>query len=362
MIKFFMNRLFTSILLFCLLVVPSSLNARKQYIKVKAGDAQSLLQAIAQADSLNADSLSERLFILIPNGVYDLGETALTPIWGHNVALIGQSMEGTIIRNAPPVVKEGIGTTATLLNRGVNTYVQDLTLQNNLDYYHSGAAGRAVCWQDKGYRAIFKRVRMLSYQDTYYSHSEECQHYFEDSEIHGTIDFICGAGDVVFNRCLIVTEKREENGHGRNVIVAPRTSTTNWGFVFKDCTIRNEVSTFHYARGWHTHPRCTWINTVLETPEKLEPERFDPQSIRSEECEFGEYGTVDQQGRSLTPDSNIITLHGKEGTRTIQTTLSADSAARFTLRNIFPDWQPDKVVRRLEKQSRRLARRHFIPA
>jgi pectin methylesterase-like acyl-CoA thioesterase len=69
--------------------------------------------------------------------------------------------------NAPKVEDEGIGKTATLLNRGWNTYEQDLTLKNDLDYYHSGPAGRAVCWQDKGNRVIFKRVRMLSYQDTY---------------------------------------------------------------------------------------------------------------------------------------------------------------------------------------------------
>ena len=354
-----MRKLLSTVLLLCLLAVPVSLNARKRYIMVKAGDAQSLLDAISRSSVMNADSMSERLFILIPNGVYDLGETVLTPIWGHNVALIGQSMEGTIIRNCPPVEKEGIGTTATLLNRGVNTYVQDLTLRNDLDYYHSGPAGRAVCWQDKGNRAMFKRVRMLSYQDTYYSHSEECQHYFEDSEIHGTVDFICGAGDVFFNHCLIVTEKREANGHGRNVIVAPRTSTTNWGYVFRDCTIRNDVSTFHFARGWHSHPRCYWINTILESPEKLEPERFDPQSIRSEECEFGEFGTIDLQGHNITPDTNTITLHGKEGSLTVQTTLSADSAALFTLRNVFPDWQPDKEVRHLEKQGLRLARKHF---
>ena len=354
-----MRKLLSTVLLLWLLAVPVSLNAGKRYIMVKAGDAQSLLDAISRSSVMNADSMSERLFILIPNGVYDLGETVLTPIWGHNVALIGQSMEGTIIRNCPPVEKEGIGTTATLLNRGVNTYVQDLTLQNALDFYHSGPAGRAVCWQDKGNRAMFKRVRMLSYQDTYYSHSEECQHYFEDSEIHGTVDFICGAGDVFFNHCLIVTEKREANGHVRNVIVAPRTSTTEWGYVFRDCTIRNDVSTFHFARGWHSHPRCYWINTILESPEKLEPERFDPQSIRSEECEFGEFGTIDLQGHNITPDTNTITLHGKEGSLTVQTTLSADSAALFTLRNVFPDWQPDKEVRHLEKQGLRLARKHF---
>lgn len=349
-------RILTIQLLTILLVQTATAD---KHILVKAGDAQSLLDALEQASMENADTLCERLFILIPNGVYDLGEQALSTVKGYNVALIGQSMEGTIIMNAPKVENEGIGKTATLLNRGFDTYVQDLTLKNDLDYYHSGPAGRAVCWQDKGNRTMFKRVRMLSYQDTYYSHSEECQHYFEDCEIHGTIDFLCGAGDVYFNRCLIVTEKRNPDGSGCNVIVAPRTSTTQWGYVFNHCTIRNDMSTFHLARGWHTHPRCTWLNTVLESPEKLEPTRFDPKSIRSPECEFGEFGTVDLQGNMLTPPTNIVHITGSEGEKTVQTTITAEAARRFTLKNVFPYWKPDKQVRKLEKKSLRLKRKLF---
>ena len=196
----------------------------KAQIVVEAGNAESLLNAIERANLQNADTLSERLFILIPDGVYDLGERVLTSI-------------------------EGISTTATLLNRGHHTYVQDLTLKNALDYYHSGAAGRAVCWQDKGDSTIFKRVRMLSYQDTYYSNNEHGHSYFEDSEIHGTVDFICGAGDVFFNHCLLVMEKRRQNGGGRDIIAAPRTSKTDWGYVFSHCAIRSDNTDFVYARG-----------------------------------------------------------------------------------------------------------------
>lgn len=344
------------LLIFAVFLLPVLLQAagRQSRIVVKAGDAKSLLSAIDQANVQNADSSAERVFILIPDGVYDLGEQCLTTIQGHNIALVGQSMEGTIIMNAPKIEKEGIGTTATLLNRGTGTYVQDLTLKNALDFYHSGAAGRAVCWQDKGQRTIFKRVRMLSYQDTYYSHREDCQHYFEDSEIHGTIDFICGAGDVYFNRCLIVTEKRNADGSGCNVIVAPRTSVTQWGYVFNECTIRNDMSTFHYARGWHTLPRCTWLHTRVETPEKLEPTRFDSQGMRTVESLFYEYGTVDAEGRNITPKSNVITFTLNDESRARETILSEKDAQLFNLKNIFPVWRPEIVTKKLMKQAAKL--------
>jgi pectin methylesterase-like acyl-CoA thioesterase len=93
-------------------------------------------------------------------------------------------MDGTIIRNAPAVANEGISKTATLLNNGSYNYFQDLTIENALDYYNAGSAGRAVTLQDKGNYTICKNVRLKSYQDTYYSNNANGKFYFEDSDIH----------------------------------------------------------------------------------------------------------------------------------------------------------------------------------
>ena len=326
-------------------------------IVVETGNAESLLQAIEQANKQNADATSKRLFILVPNGVYDLGKRTLTAITGHRIALVGESMAGTVIVNAPDVEDEGISKTATLLNQGRETYVQDLTLKNALDYYHSGAAGRAVCWQDKGDRTMMKRVRMLSYQDTYYSNNEQGRSYFEAAEIHGTIDFICGAGDVFFNHCLLVTEKRRTEGGGRDIIAAPRTSKAAWGYVFSHCTIRNDDSEFLYARGWREHPRCVWLYTTLETPEMLQPTRFEPKGMRTIQNDFYEYGTTDGEGRDITPRSNVVTFTLNGESHAVETILTEQQAAKYTLKNVFPDWQPQKNVRQLEKQGGRLKRK-----
>ena len=206
-----------------------SVNAEEQVIVVKKGDVASLLEAIDQANKQNADSLSERIYILIPDGLYDLKTTALTTIKGHNISLVGQSMYFTIIRNAPPIEMEGIDKTATILNTGSGLYMQDLTLQNDLNYYQAGFAGRGVAFQDQGTRTICNHVRLMSYQDTYYTDNALGQSYLYCSEIHGTVDFICGDGDAYFDLCSIVTERRSADGSGRNVIAAPRTSQTKWG-------------------------------------------------------------------------------------------------------------------------------------
>ena len=331
----------------------------QQVFVVKKGDAKDLLDVIDQVNRLNATPQAERTFILIPDGYYDLKEKTLTRILGNNVALVGQSMEGTIIRNAPDVKIEGISRTAIFQNRGTNNYFQDLTLRNDLDYYAVGEDGRAVCLQDKGTRTICNRVRMLSYQDTYYSDNELCQHYFQDSEIHGTIDFICGAGDVWFEHCLIVTEKRSPDGSGRNVIAAPRTSDTPWGYIFNHCTIKNDVSSYHLGRAWHTNPCCVWLYTTLLTPEKLLPERFDPQGMKISRCFFREYGTMDSQGHDITPKSHVETFTLRDNTQPYvsETIMTREEAKRYTLKRIFADWEPDKELRKWEGQAKKLLKR-----
>ena len=126
-------------LLLCVVLFMAVVSYGQDVILVKKGDAQSLLDAIKTASDRNRDRDSERIFILIPNGLYDLGEKALTRVAGNNIALIGQSMEGTIIRNVPSYKIESISKTAVLQNRGKGNYYQDLTLKNDLGQASSKA-------------------------------------------------------------------------------------------------------------------------------------------------------------------------------------------------------------------------------
>ena len=334
----------------------------QQVILVEKNSAESLLAAIDKANKQNEAKDAERLYILIPNGFYDLGETVLTRISGHNVSLIGQSMEGTVIRNKPDIKIESISKTAVFQNRGSNNYYQDLTLKNDLDHYRCVPDGRAVTLQDKGTRTICNRVCMLSYQDTYYSDNELCLSYMQDTEIHGTIDFICGAGDVWFERCRIVTEKRTPDGSGTNIIAAPRTSKTPWGYVFNHCTIENKVSLFNYGRSWHTNPRCVWMYTTLLTPEKLVPTRFDAEGMKVSSNYFKEYRTKDAQGRDITPKTNVVTFTLRDHTQPFvaETVMTEEEARQYTLQNIFGEWQPVKVLKKLEKASNKLKKQYKL--
>jgi pectin methylesterase-like acyl-CoA thioesterase len=342
--------LFAMILM--LVSIAAGAKTSQNHIYVKAGDAESLLNAIEQANLTNQAENSPRLTIILPEGTYDLGERVLTTVKGHNVSIVGKGMEKTVIVNAPDIKNEGISKTATLLNRSSGLYLQDLTLKNALKYYESGFAGRAVCLQDKGTRTICKRVSMLSFQDTYYSDNEDGQFYFEDCEIHGTVDFICGSGDVYFNRCTLVTERRSADGSGRCVIAAPRTSRTPWGYVFESCTVRNNVSSFLYARAWKATPHCIWLRTTLEDPGKLGETRFDSHGMGTCQADFLEYQTCDSKGQNVTPTSNVITFTLNDDSYQQETILTSQQARRYQLKTIFAGWRPEKIVRKLEKAYR----------
>ena len=340
----------------------------QEVMYIPKNDVKALLTAIEVANKKNAEKDSKPLYILIPDGFYDLGGTVLTKITGHNIALIGQSMEGTIIQNKPDVKNEGISKTAIFQNRGTGNYFQDITLKNALDYYAAGAAGRAVTLQDKGTRTICNRVRMLSYQDTYYSDNDQGVHYLQDSEIHGTVDFICGDGDVWFERCKIVTEKRTTDGSGRDVIAAPKTSKTKWGYIFNHCTVENLVSNFEYARGWNGTPHCIWLHTTLLTPERLNPTRFDYRGMNTVQNDFKEYGTVDGEGRNIMPRTNVVTFtmtkKSKEDANVtttenyqVETVMTKDETTRYTVRNVFGDWQPNKIIEQTERKVKKLMKR-----
>lgn len=314
------------------------------YYELAAGDGASLQLVLA--------SLKEGDKIYLPNGTYDFGEKTLTTISANNVSIIGESMEGTIIRNCPPKENEGISKTATLLNTSTGLYLQDLTIQNALDYYATGSAGRAVCLQDKGAQTICKNVKMLSYQDTYYSNNKS-QFYWEDSEIHGTVDYLCGDGDVVYNRVKFVNESRaKDSKSGSDVLCAPYTSKEcKWGYVFLDCSVESKCKDFTFARSWGGESKAQFLNTTV-LDGSLNASRFTANGMNVAAYCFKEYNTMDASGKVISPASNVINFTHSSGNKQYETILSADEAAKYTIANIYGEWAPDQIAKQVTNSTK----------
>lgn len=289
--------------------------------------ADELLAALKRADG------KQRFRIFLHDGLYDLGSACLTPVPAA-VSLIGESMEGTVIRNLAP--QEGIGVSATLLLKGDNIYMQDLTIKNAYDY--KGSTGRAVAIQDKGNKNVFKNVRQLSHQDTYYTNNNSARTYYEGGEVHGTVDFICGGGDVFFQGTTLYLEER-----GGNCITAPATAT-QWGYVFNECIIDGHPITdgdYSLGRPWQGTPRCVWINTTM----KVIPSAGGWTEMSVVPALFAEYNSRTENGTPIDCSKRRTTFESTEVT--YNPVLTAEEAAAYTIANVLAgddSWQPQLLT------------------
>lgn len=297
-------------------------------------------KAAAQANA----SSGERFFIFFPNGEYDLGNTTgdatqQTSIGIPNVSYIGQSADGVILFNQPLAVNEGIGTTPTInfLSSSTNIYMQDITILNKMDYRTGAFTGRAVALRDQGDRNIYKNVKLLSNQDTFYTGNN--RYYLETSEIHGTVDYIFGGGDAFFNQCTLFLEERSGNVNTANAT----SSSRNWGYVFSNCTIDGFSITngsYRLGRPWNGEPKVVYINTkmkVLPTAEGW----GDPMNVVP--YRFAEYNSLNSAG-GIVDLRNRRTTYTKDATTvTLNPILTEAQASNYTLENVLggtDGWQP----------------------
>ncbi|MCQ2311679.1 MAG: pectinesterase family protein [Paludibacteraceae bacterium] len=312
-----------------------------QRYNLTGGDVASFLMVVSQLQ--NGDT------IYFANGTYDLGEIALTTIARNNVVLLGESMEGVIIRNTPSIDIEGISTTATILNTGNGNKYENLTLQNAMDYYASLAKtnnGRGVCLQDKGDKTVCYRVRMLSYQDTYYSNKIGAQKYFEECEIHGTVDFICGDGSVYFYNCLLYCEPRKSTGGGSDALTASNADANDKGYVFDRCTVQSKCPVVSLGRSWNNAPQCAFLLTTFDysagnfsvTDDGIK--RWTTAAMNHLPEFFGEYKTMNVAGEVISPQENNVTFTYEQSTKEMNTIISYERAKEMTYPNFFKNWDP----------------------
>ena len=224
---------------------------------VAANNADQLKEAIKEANAKKGN-----VTIYLPNGTYDLGTDINTEVKADNIAIIGESRDGVIIKNSPK--KQGLGTSATLKNTSTGLYLQDLTIQCYAPYEINGGVGAEVgvaLW-DKGTKTICKNVYLKGKQDTYYSNGAEGMiAYFEGGKIEGAVDFICGSGNVLFNSVTLNVVNGTNSG---NVISAPSTYSSESGYLFANCRVTGNDS-YYLARGWQAHEKASPAFTFIVT-------------------------------------------------------------------------------------------------
>ena len=291
-------------------------------------------------------SAGNRFVIFVPDGEYEItkltgDEHGKTTFSASNVSIVGQSVDKTIIWNTTDT--EGISTTATLyFPKNNNMYMQDITLQNKGTYNSGNAARQVALQQNEGDKYIYKNVRLLSGQDTYYT--KKGRTYWEGGEIDGTVDFICGGGDVFFEGTKLVMTR---NG---GYITASQ-NPGDWGYVFNNATItvsNNSFNgTFYLGRSWG-HAKTVFLNTKMIAQPK--GEGWGP-DMNSAPQVFGEYNSKDGNGNAVNTSQRKTRFQGtKDGTSwdvTLKTVWNANDAAKYTLSNVLKgsdNWDPTKLT------------------
>ncbi|MBN2164894.1 MAG: Ig-like domain-containing protein [Marinilabiliaceae bacterium] len=294
----------------------------------------------ALAAAQTASSSGNRFYVFFPDGEYNIGSNTgdaneMTTVSIPNVSYIGESSHGVILYNQNTT--EGIGSTATLkfTNTSSNLYLQDLTLRNK--DFRSGTAslGRCVALQDNGDKNIYKNVKIQSNQDTYYTGGSRT--YLENCDIHGTVDYICGGGDLFFNECLLYLEDRSGN-----CLTAPATSS-QWGYVFNNCTIDGfavNSGSYRLGRSWSNAPKAVYINTIMKVLPTAEA-WGDPMNVVP--SVFAEYNSMTSSGATVDLSSRRTTYTKDLTTVVLEPVLSDAQAATYTVENVLggsDTWQP----------------------
>ena len=287
-----------------------------------------------------------------------------TEISKSNISLIGQSKEGVKIWNHPVV--EGISYTATIhLNKNTNDfYAQDLTLENKFNYWGaldgSSGAGRAVAFCDQGNRSVLKNVALMSYQDTYYSSnsSPDYRGYFENCDLAGVVDWICGNGDIWFEKCNLIVRDRTGNN-----IAAPNTEVGQaWGYVFNNCTIRPETdkptqlkgNDWTLARPWSHSPACTFLNTKMYT----QPRTYGWNRMTSGlVVRFHEYNSLDDSNTPIPLGTrSLAACSPAPGSDDCILTNTSD----YNIRNVMSGtdaFEPQEICKQIDAESGLLSKK-----
>ena len=265
---------------------------------------------VSDVDELKAalatgGSSSDRKVIFVRNGTYDLDKAFNTQVNDYTT-LIGQSRDGVIIENHPE--HEGINYSTTL-KTGSNVIMQNLTLRCNVVKgssvgFADGATEndeRGTALYDNGTNNVYKNIRLLGFQDTYYSH-DYVNSYFENCEIHGAVDFICGSGNVWFEKCDLLIESSSVA-----YITAARKNATSVynGYIFNECTIDNAsganmAGKYYLGRAWDSYAKVAYYKTT----KKISP--HSPKWTGMSE-DIVNYETIDSDNSPLNPQTSPVT-------------------------------------------------------
>ncbi|MFC0215794.1 pectinesterase family protein [Paenibacillus chartarius] len=210
-------------------------------------------------DAINAVPANSAIptIIKIKNGTYreklDLSSAKV------KVRMIGESREDTVLvygdaASTPDANGNPLGTSGSYSFRvqASDFTAEHLTIQNDAGI----SAGQAVALYANADRLMLRDVSLLGHQDTLYANNG--RHYYVDSYIAGTVDFIFGNAAAVFENSTI-------HSLGGGYVTAASTAAGKPGYVFWNSRITSEpgISGVALGRPWRGDANVVYVNSYL---------------------------------------------------------------------------------------------------
>ncbi|KAJ4912968.1 Pectinesterase/pectinesterase inhibitor 18 [Raphanus sativus] len=294
-------------------------NADLVVAKDGSGDFLTIKEAIATAP----EKSPKQFVIYIKAGVYsEIIEIGVTKT---HITLVGDGRDSTILTGSLNQ-KDGVKTflSATLAVDGDDFRAQDLCVKNTA----GPAKEQAVALRVSAERVVIYRCRIDAYQDTLYAYKGK--QYYRDTYITGTVDFIFGHGQAVFQYCEIVA--RKPIGGQANMITAQNRGNQDQksAFTIQRCNItasadlipfKTTVKTY-LGRPWGVMATVVIMESFID--DHIDPAGWYPWNEDKERLSTLYYGEYNNYG----PRANTSQRVKWKGFRAIQ---DPKEAARFTV-------------------------------
>jgi pectin methylesterase-like acyl-CoA thioesterase len=247
---------------------------------------------------------SARTVITIKAGTYR--EVVRVPSTKTAITLqgLGSTAAQTVLVFNNSATNSGTFNSASMFVDGRDFAATNLTISNDYAEKPSSEGQQAVALHLNADRAVFRNVRLLGDQDTFLV-NEKTRAYMADSYVEGTVDFIFGAGTMVFDRTT-VHEKRTVGGP---VTAASTPATKKYGLLFYRCTVTGTTSnTTQLGRPWRPAGQVLFRESSLTATIRTSQPWIDMQENSWKNARFAEYrntgpGAGANSNRPQLPDS-----------------------------------------------------------
>ncbi len=313
-----MRKLF---IIFNFLVLIHTINAQNRTIIVSKNGTGNFKNVQEAFNSIPTDN-KEWITILVKNGTYH--EKLILDTRKNFVHLKGENKDSTILTyddHAGLKLANG-DTINTWSSPSVFIYANDFFAENISFENNAGfKAGQAVALYVHGDRAKFINCRMLGFQDVLFCSGPSSRQYYKDCYIEGTTDFIFGPATAVFKNCHIHSKK---NSH---VTAASTPRELPYGFVFFNCNLTadtglNKVS---LGRPWQPCASVTYLHCNIGS--HIVPEGWNNWKNPANE-KTARYAEYNNYGPGANTSQRPIWIKQ----------LTKEEADKYTLKNIFGDW------------------------